>query len=59
MCVPCQALTRTGFINYYGLQRFGSYGEPTNAIGRWCTLEATSVYKEEGEDRGRNNHGRE
>jgi hypothetical protein len=28
-----QALAKSGFINYYGMQRFGSYGEPTSAIG--------------------------
>lgn len=29
-----QALGRSGFINYFGSQRFGSYGSPTSSIGR-------------------------
>lgn len=30
---PTQALGRSGFINYFGSQRFGSYGSPTSSIG--------------------------
>ena len=28
-----KALARSGFINYFGSQRFGSYGAPTSDIG--------------------------
>lgn len=33
-----QALTslkQTGFINYYGMQRFGTTAVPTQQVGRW------------------------
>lgn len=28
-----KALGRSGFINYFGSQRFGTYGAPTSSIG--------------------------
>ncbi|EFJ45168.1 hypothetical protein VOLCADRAFT_64047, partial [Volvox carteri f. nagariensis] len=30
----CEAVARTGFINYFGLQRFGTGGAPTHEVGR-------------------------
>ncbi|KAK2076832.1 hypothetical protein QBZ16_005058 [Prototheca wickerhamii] len=30
----CRALQRSGFVNYFGLQRFGSGGVPTSSIGQ-------------------------
>ncbi|GLC42432.1 hypothetical protein PLESTM_001332600 [Pleodorina starrii] len=30
----CEAVARNGFINYFGLQRFGTGGAPTHEVGR-------------------------
>lgn len=50
-CMCPQALAKSGFINYYGMQRFGSYGEPTSAIGEeWICV--TNVDHARGAARG-------
>ena len=33
--VACESLAEKGFINYFGLQRFGTGGVPTHEIGRF------------------------
>ena len=35
----CEGLRRTGFVNYYGLQRFGKGGSKSHDIGRACLKE--------------------
>ncbi|GFR51215.1 hypothetical protein Agub_g13587, partial [Astrephomene gubernaculifera] len=34
VATACEAVARNGFINYFGLQRFGTGGAPTHQVGR-------------------------
>lgn len=35
----CKSIKERGFINYYGMQRFGTSSVPTHFIGKLCLLE--------------------
>ncbi|PNH12179.1 Multisubstrate pseudouridine synthase 7 [Tetrabaena socialis] len=34
VAAACESVGRRGFLNYFGLQRFGSGGAPTHVVGR-------------------------
>lgn len=39
MIKACDSIKERGFINYYGMQRFGTSSVPTHYIGKLCILE--------------------